>query len=78
MPWRLLYQNDHLRVRVDGERAYILVETETELVIYSAETGSTDRYRKDENLSLERLEADGYLFEGPTRFDDGASPQCRG
>ena len=77
MPWRLLYENAHLRVRVDGERAYVLVETESELVIYGAETGSTERYRKDEDLSLERLEADGYLFEGPTRFDDGASPVCR-
>ena len=78
MPWRLLYQNAHSRVRVDGERAYILVETEAEFVIYSAETRSTERYRKSVDLNLERLEANGYLFEGPTRFDDGASPQCRG
>ncbi len=75
MPWRLLNDSDHSRVRINGERAYILVETEAELVVYDAEIGSTERYRKGADLGLERLGTDGLLFEGPILFDEGHDPR---
>ena len=76
LPWRLLHDNDYQRVLVDGERAYILRDNPAELVIYVAGTGSTDRYPtdqypRDEDLGLERLGVDGYVFEGSRAFDEG-------
>ncbi|MCJ7627519.1 MAG: hypothetical protein MUO50_03925, partial [Longimicrobiales bacterium] len=63
LPWRLRYDNDHERVLLDGERAYILLETDSDLVIYHAGRESAARYSKDEDLKLERLGVIGYLFE---------------
>ena len=79
MPWRLLHDNVRPRVHVDGERAYVLVENEVELVIYVASTESTDRYPtdrypRDEDLGLDRLGVDGYVFEGSIAFDEGHDP----
>ena len=71
MPWRLLYRNEHERVLINGERGYVLAEKGNELVLYVASTGSTRRYRVDEDVGLERLGSDAYLFVSPAEFDAG-------
>jgi hypothetical protein len=68
-PWRLLWSNEHERVLLEGERGYILVETEAEVVIYRPGSGTAGRYPKDGRLTLERLGTIGYLFETPGRFE---------
>jgi hypothetical protein len=68
MPWRLLWDNDHPRALLDGERTYILMETDTELLIYRPGTRSTERMSRDEGRRLERLGASGYLFEDSVAF----------
>ena len=65
MPWRLLWDNVHERALLDGERVYILMETEDDLVIYDPTRGATAQYRKGDAPALERLSTAGYLFEGP-------------
>ena len=69
LPWRLSYNSFHERALLNGEQAYILIETDTELVFYRAESGVTARHRKDEDLQLERYGTHGYLFEGPDYFE---------
>jgi len=68
-PWRLLWSNQHERVILEGERGYILVETESELVIYRPGSGPARRYIKDERLDLERLGTMGYPFETQEWFE---------
>jgi hypothetical protein len=68
MPWRLLWDNDHPRALLDGERTYILMETDTELLIYRPGTQSTERISGDEGRRLERLGTSGYLFEDSVAF----------
>ena len=68
MPWRLLYDNDHARALIDGEPAYILMETEAELLIYRPGNGSAERLSTGEGLQVERLGTLGYLFEDPSSF----------
>jgi predicted Ser/Thr protein kinase len=68
-PWRLLWNNYHERVLLDGERGYVLIETEADLIIYQTRTRSSVRYAKSENLNVQRLGSTGYLFEGPKTFD---------
>jgi len=75
MPWRLLWAAEYPRVLVGGERAYILTETDSDLVIYNAEQNLTEHHRKDEPLELERRNTTGYLFEEPEAFD-GERPGC--
>ena len=69
MPWRLLWDNVHERALLDGERVYILMETEDDLVIYDPTRGATAQYRKGDAPALERLSTAGYLFEGPEGCD---------
>jgi len=68
-PWRLLWSNFHERVLLDGERAYVVIETESELVIYRPGIRSSGRYPKREGLGLERLGTVGYVFEEPEVFE---------
>jgi serine/threonine protein kinase len=68
-PWRLLWNNDHERVLLDGERGYVLIETEADLIIYQTGTRSSVRYPKSGNLNLQRLGSIGYLFEGLRTFE---------
>jgi hypothetical protein len=68
MPWRLLWDNDHPRALLEGERAYILMETDTELLIYRPGAQSTERISGDEGRTLERLGTSGYLFEDSVAF----------
>jgi hypothetical protein len=68
VPWRLLWDNTHERALLDGQRTYILIEAETELVIYNPVTESTDRIRKDAGQEVERLGTSGYIFEDRESF----------
>ena len=68
MPWRLLWDNDHPRALLDGERTYILMETETELLIYRPRTRATERIGGSDGQRLERLGTSGYLFEDSVAF----------
>lgn len=70
LPWRLIWNNEHPRALFNGDPAYILIETDAEVVIYRPGTQSTERYRKDGSLDLERLGTIGYLFEGMDAFED--------
>jgi hypothetical protein len=72
-PWRLLWSNFHERVLLEGERAYVLMETDSEFVIYRPGTRSTRRYGKTEDLNLERLGTAGYVFEQPATFESGGA-----
>lgn len=75
LPWRLLYQNTHPRALFEGERAYIVMETDSEMLLYRPTTRSTERIRAGAGADLERLGATGYLFEGPDAFGSGR-PGC--
>ncbi len=68
-PWLLLWSNAHERVILEGERGYILVETESELVIFRPGSGPARRYVKGEHLELERLGTMGYPFETQEWFE---------
>lgn len=71
LPWRLVWNNVHERARLDGEQAYILVETDTELILYRPAVQSSVRRQKSDDLNLERLGLDGYVFEGQEFFNSG-------
>lgn len=68
LPWRLLWDNTHERALLDGQRTYILTETDTEWVIYNPISESTDRVRKGVGREMERLGTSGYLFEDRESF----------
>ncbi len=68
MPWRLLYLNHHPRALVNGERGYILLDRDADLVIYNAERRSTGVYPKDGPLEVEPLNSIGYVFESAEQF----------
>lgn len=68
-PWRLLWGNDHERVLLNGERAYLIMESDTEFLIYRPQTRSSGRYSKSSDLEIRRLGSTGYLFEGPEIFE---------
>ncbi|MBT8397377.1 MAG: serine/threonine protein kinase [Gemmatimonadetes bacterium] len=69
LPWRLAYNSYHERARINGERVYILRETDAEVLVYRAESGTTVRHSKSGNLQIQRLGTVGYLFEEPEYFD---------
>ena len=73
LPWQLLWKSERPRALLNNERAYILVETEADLVIYNAERRSTEHYRKDEAPELERQNTTGYLFEDQEAFTSSRS-----
>lgn len=68
LPWRLLYDTPHPRALLDGERGYIVMETDTELLVYRPSSRSTARIPAGAPAELERLGTSGYLFEGPESF----------
>jgi hypothetical protein len=69
LPWRLVYDSNLERALIDGERAYILLETDEELLVYRSESGITTRHQLGEISNLQRLGTLGYVFEGPEFFD---------
>jgi len=72
LPWRLLWDNEHERALLDGERVYILMETDDNLVIYDPIGRATTQYRTGEVPTLEQLNTAGYLFEGQEECTSGS------
>ncbi len=70
LPWRLVYDSTHERALLGGEQAYILMETEEELLLFRAESEITSRHSKGEIPGFQRLGTRGYIFEG-TEFFEG-------
>jgi hypothetical protein len=68
MPWRLLWYNEHPRALLGGERVYILVERGPDLVLYNADRGVTERYRRGEGPELQLQNTVGYVFEDAETF----------
>lgn len=71
MPWRLVWDESYERRMIGGERAYPIVETQTELVVYLADTGATRRFNTSEIPNMQRVEGQGYLFEENEAFGSG-------
>lgn len=67
-PWRLLWNNERPRALLNGERAYILLERNADLVIYNAERRATNIRKGDGAGRLERRDTDGYVFEDAAAF----------
>jgi serine/threonine protein kinase len=72
LPQSLLWNNDRERALLDGERVYILMETDDDLVIYDPTRGAATQYRTGEVPTLERLNTAGYLFEGQDECTSGS------
>lgn len=68
LPWRLIYDNQAERALLNGERAYILMETDAYRVIYNAERQSTTYHPIDEEPPMDRPGTIGYVFEGAEAF----------
>ena len=68
MPWRLLWQNEHPRALLQGERVYILLERGSDLLLYNAERGVTERHRQGEDPELLLQNTVGYVFEDAEAF----------
>ena len=68
MPWRLLWNNDHPRAWLRGERAYVLMEHGPDLVVYVADRGVSERYRMGADTGLTRQGTVGYVFEDAEAF----------
>jgi len=68
MPWRLLWDNEHPRALLRGERAYILMERGSDVVLYNAERGVAERYQAETGQELTRQGTIGYLFEDAHDF----------
>ena len=75
MPWRLLWDNEHPRAMLDGEQAYVLMETETDWVIFSPDSHSAERIQKGDGRQPVVLRTRGYLFEDSGSFL-GPVPGC--
>jgi serine/threonine protein kinase len=71
MPWRLLWDNNHPRAVLRGERVYILMERGPDLVLYNADRGVTERYQRGAGPDLQLLRTVGYVFESPEDFAGG-------
>jgi hypothetical protein len=68
MPWRLLWDNEHPRALLRGERVYILMERGPDLVLYNADRGLTESYQMGAGPELQRLQTVGYIFEDAEAF----------
>lgn len=74
LPWRVLWDSDYERARIGGERAYVLVENEREVVAYTPASSSTRVYERG-TVEIDRLGILGYLFEEPEAFESSL-PRC--
>ena len=75
LPWRLVYDSTHERALLGGEQAYILMETEDELLLFRAESEITSLHSKGEIPGFQRLGTRGYIFEGPEIFEGVAGSE---
>lgn len=73
LPWRVLYDAYYERAVVDGERAYLVTESEEGVLAYSPASGSVRFHRAD--VDVERRGVVGYLFEEPEVFESSV-PRC--
>jgi hypothetical protein len=71
LPWRVMNDNAHERALLDGERAYIVAETRTEVLLFRPELGATTRHEKSPDLVLTRLGIPGFAFEEASTFHSG-------
>jgi hypothetical protein len=69
IPWRVLWDPEIERVLVDDERAYLLMETPTDLVVYKPERGFTEVHAKNGPAAIVRKHINGYVFEERAAFD---------
>ncbi|NNF38448.1 MAG: serine/threonine protein kinase [Gemmatimonadetes bacterium] len=73
LPWRLVFDTGHPRVRVGDERGYLLQETDHALLVYFPDRRTTVEFEGEGPPELRRMGTSGYLFESPDRFDGGDS-----
>ena len=71
VPWRLLWDASAERLRIDGERAYLLRETPSEYVVFEPRRHAARAIPGEPGDGTERLGAIGYLFEEPEVFASG-------
>lgn len=69
-PWRLLWDGAE-RVRIGGERGYLVAETSTEWVIYETRSAASAIHPKEGGATIERLGVLGIPFEEPEAFASG-------
>jgi len=75
VPWRLLWDSKAERLYIDGEPAYALIESATELVAYHPGRRVTERHDTSGAAEIERLGLTGYVFEEESVFQSDL-PQC--
>jgi hypothetical protein len=73
LPWRVMNDNFHERALLDGERAYIVGETDAEVLLFRPELGMATRHPKGPDLPLTRLGVTGFAFEDVESFS-GQNP----
>jgi serine/threonine protein kinase len=66
-PWRVLWTAAP-RVRLHGERHYILRENDVGMLLYNPRTKTTVNHRISDIPRLERLNTSGYIFEDEQAF----------
>ena len=69
MPWRLHWE-EHPRVLLEGARAYVLAETDVEVVLFRPSTGQTLRLSKERDLDIQFLGSSGVLFESQREWNN--------
>jgi len=65
-PWRLLWTTSP-RALLEGQRYYIISETDTNLLLYNPRTRLTEVHTRD-GAQLLRLNTEGYIFESEDAF----------
>ena len=71
IPWRLMWDATGERVRIDGERAYVVSELGDDLLLYNPERRRAERYESGVGGAIERLGVTGFFFEEPAVFESG-------
>jgi hypothetical protein len=68
LPWRLLWDSDAERVRVDGRRGYLMLETSAEALVYEPGAGTTVAIPSGGG-HVEHSGTTGYVFEDADAFE---------
>ncbi|MFV1987732.1 MAG: protein kinase [Gemmatimonadota bacterium] len=74
LPWRII-NADAERLRIDGQPAYLLDQSETEVLVFDPARGFAEARALRDDLQIERLHVRGHPFEGLTAFESGV-PMC--
>jgi uncharacterized iron-regulated membrane protein len=75
LPWQLLWGSDRERALLHDDRAYVLAENDTDLLVYDADEGATVRFAPGDVPGLQRMGITGYLFEESAAFESH-QPEC--